>query len=123
MPVGIGYENNQVRVPEQNRSPRNERPEPARRDEQTRELDSSSTSNEQRARDRAAQNNGLLATPEETVVRPNEQTITQLQSNQQSQMPSNASGLGRTAVQSYQSLDNAEFSENMRNNVRVDVSA
>jgi len=122
MPVGIGYEGGQSRIPEQNRAVQTDRAEPTRRREEARELESSSTANEQRARDRAAQNNGLLATPEQTVVRPSQETVAQLQANEQSQNLSNASGLGQTATRSYRSLENTEFNENIRRDVRVDIS-
>jgi len=119
MPEGIGYNNISTRIPDQTRVAENRRPE------ERRELESTATSNEQRARDRAAQNNGLLATPTETVVRPNEQTIQQLQSNQEraNATQDNVSGLGRTAVNSYQSLARQESNDNLSSNVRVDITA
>ena len=119
MPEGIGYDNISTRIPEQTRVVQNRRPE------ERRELESTATNNEQRARDRAAQNNGLVATPTETLVQPNERTIQQLQSNQERVNDSldNASGLGRTAVNSYQSLDRKELNDNLSSNVKVDITA
>lgn len=87
------------------------------------ELQSQASANEQRSRDRAAQNNGLLASPSEQVTAPSAETISQLQQNQQQQAPANASGLGVTANKAYQSLANQEFSQNISQSVKVDITA
>ena len=117
MPVGIGYEN-----PTRVNTTQSNAPEIKRREE-PRELESASTANEQRARDKAAQRNGLLAQPADTVIRPDANTIKTLQSNESEPKLDNASGLGKTAIAAYGSLAKQEFDDSISNKVKIDVTS
>ena len=121
MPVGIGYDNGQTRIPEQGRQVQQSPAEDVRRRERTETLEN--RANEQRARDRAAQNNGLLAESQQTVIRPDPQTLATLESHASSSNPNNANGLGQTAIRSYQSLEQREIADNLGKNIKVDITA
>lgn len=93
--------------------------------QETAELQSNATAREQRQREQSVQNSEPLQTPTQTpraeIVQPDAATINQLETSNSSANLDNANGLGRTAVNSYQSLDNAELNQQLSERVRVDV--
>ena len=76
----------------------------------------------EQARDRAAQNNGLLESRPAKVVAPSQETINQLQQLNSQKYPDNANGLGRTAIQSYGQYANSQAAESLSSKVQVDIS-
>lgn len=86
-------------------------------------LTSQATTQEQIARDRAAQSNGLLSTTVEKVISPSSETVNQLQKLSSSQYPDNANGLGRAAIQSYGQYSNSQIRSDLADHVKVDISA
>ena len=87
------------------------------------QLASEATTQEQRARDRAAQSNGLLSSPTEKVVSPSADTVSQLQKLSSERFPDNANGLGRTAIQSYGQHTTNQIRSDLSSHVKVDISA
>lgn len=91
---------------------------------QTENLQSEATSNEQRSRDRAAQNNGLLAenNATQTLNSPSSQTLQELDRRQASSQNEQASPRGQAALNSYQSLESDNQRQALSQQVKVDIS-
>lgn len=124
----VAQQEQQISNREEQRVSDDQRIETVRENTQTREqdnLNSEAARQEQRQRERELQTERLEGTSQPQITPPNQDTIRQLEQNatRQQEQSQNASGLGQTAINSYNSLSSQQQNELLRGQVNVDITA